>query len=98
MFQSKAYDYDSNKHSLAAVGSGKRVWYLWLDLRCVDVYFRIGDYRTIDWIHDSVKDQVRKKKLKSIAGIRGFIVNTLDSMEGWVLVGIIGIHMHLVVC
>lgn len=27
VFQSKAYDYDSNKHSLAAVGSGERVWY-----------------------------------------------------------------------
>ena len=26
VFQSKAYDYDSNKHSLAAVGSGERVW------------------------------------------------------------------------
>lgn len=28
VFQSKAYDYDSNKQSLAAVGSGERVWYL----------------------------------------------------------------------
>jgi len=27
VFQSNAYDYDSNKHSLAAVGSGERVWY-----------------------------------------------------------------------
>ena len=27
VFQPKAYDYDSNKHSLAAVGSGERVWY-----------------------------------------------------------------------
>ena len=27
VFQSKAYDYDSNKNSLAAVGSGERVWY-----------------------------------------------------------------------
>ena len=26
VFQSKAYDYDSNKPSLAAVGSGERVW------------------------------------------------------------------------
>jgi hypothetical protein len=26
VFQSKAYDYDNNKHSLAAVGSGERVW------------------------------------------------------------------------
>ena len=27
VFQSKAYDYDSNKHFLTAVGSGERVWY-----------------------------------------------------------------------
>lgn len=27
VFQSKAYDYDSDKTSLAAVGSGERVWY-----------------------------------------------------------------------
>ena len=26
VFQSKAYDYDNNKSSLAAVGSGERVW------------------------------------------------------------------------
>jgi hypothetical protein len=26
VFQSKAYDYDSNKNSLAAVGNGERVW------------------------------------------------------------------------
>jgi hypothetical protein len=28
VFQSKAYDYDNDKSSLAAVGSGERVWYL----------------------------------------------------------------------
>jgi len=55
-----------------------------------DADFRIGDYRTIDWVHDSVKDQFRKKKLRNMTGLRGVIVNTLDSIEGWVLVGIIG--------
>jgi chloride channel 3/4/5 len=55
---------------------------------CVD--FRIGDYRTIDWVHDSVKDQFRKKKLRSMTGVRGIIVNALDALEGWILVGIIG--------
>ena len=74
---------------------------LWLQLGVANVFgillprdkesnFRIGDYRTIDWVHDSVKDQFRKKKLRSMTGIRGFIVNVLDSIEGWVLVGIIG--------
>src|ERR1700733_514928 len=56
---------------------------------------RIGDYRTIDWVHDSVKDQFRKKKLRSMTGIRGVIVNALDAMEGWVLVGLIGLPSAL---
>ena len=51
---------------------------------------RIGDYRTIDWVHDSVKEQFRKKALRSMTGFRGFIVNMFDSMEGWIIVGIIG--------
>lgn len=56
-----------------------------------NVNVRIGDYRTIDWVHDSVKDQFRKKKLRSMTGLRGIIVNLLDSSEGWILVGLIGI-------
>ena len=51
---------------------------------------RVGDYRTIDWVHDSVKDQFRKKKLRGIQGFRGIVVNMLDALEGWILVGIIG--------
>lgn len=89
VFQPKMYDYDSNKDSLAAVGSGERVWY---SLPPSRFKLRIGDYRTIDWVHDSVKDQFRKKKLRSMTGLRGFIVNVLDSSEGWVLVGIIGTY------
>lgn len=88
VFQSKAYDYDSNKQSLAAVGSGERVWYVPRLRKALTV--RIGDYRTIDWVHDSVKDQFRKKKLRNMTGIRGVIVNALDAIEGWVLVGLIG--------
>jgi chloride channel 3/4/5 len=52
---------------------------------------RVGDYRTIDWVHDSVKDQFRKKHLRSMTGFRGVIMNALDALEGWVLVGIIGL-------
>jgi hypothetical protein len=59
---------------------------------------RVGDYRTIDWVHDSVKDQFRKKKLRAIPGIRGVIVNTLDALEGWVLVAIIGMSFQMCGC
>jgi hypothetical protein len=85
----KAYDYDADKHSLAAVGSGERVWFG----RSGPLFdgFRTGDYRTIDWIHDSVKDQFRKKKLRRMKGVRGAVLNFLDSIEGWVLVGVIGL-------
>ena len=42
VFQSKAYDYDANKSSLAAVGSGERVWYFPV-LRCFQIaYFVLG--------------------------------------------------------
>jgi len=41
-----------------------------------------------------VKDQFRKKKLRSIKGIRGFFKNALDAIEGWILVGIIGVHSN----
>jgi hypothetical protein len=61
----------------------------------VDINDRIGDYRTIDWVHDSVKDQFRKKKLRSMTGLRGIVVNLLDSSEGWVLVGLIGIPLKV---
>jgi hypothetical protein len=30
-----------------------------------------------------------------MTGIRGIIVNALDAIEGWVLVGVIGIHFHI---
>ena len=56
----------------------------------VEADCRVGDYRTIDWVHDSVKDQFRKKKLRGIQGFRGLLVNSLDAVEGWILVGIIG--------
>ena len=56
----------------------------------VEADFRVGEYRTIDWVHASVKDQFRKKKLRGIQGFRGLLVNSLDAVEGWILVGIIG--------
>ena len=31
--------------------------------------------------------------MRSITGLRGIIVNSLDALEGWVLVGIIGIPL-----
>ena len=52
---------------------------------------RIGDYRTIDWVHDSVKEKFRQKAMRGIPGIRGIIIRSIDALEGWVLAGIIGI-------
>ncbi|CCJ30639.1 unnamed protein product [Pneumocystis jirovecii] len=48
------------------------------------------DYNAIDWIHDSIKDAARAKKLRSIKGIQGWIKNIFDASQGWILVFFIG--------
>jgi len=74
---------------LSAVANASGIYHFVLLGYC-ELMSRIGDYRTIDWVHDSVKEQFRKKALRSMTGFRGFIVNMFDSMEGWIIVGIIG--------
>lgn len=51
---------------------GEHIWY--------------DNYNAIDWIHDTIKDAARAKKLRSIKGIRGWIKNTFDASQGWILV------------
>ncbi|EMR11796.1 hypothetical protein PNEG_00222 [Pneumocystis murina B123] len=52
--------------------NGEHIWY--------------DNYNAIDWIHDTIKDATRAKKLRSIKGIRGWIRNTFDASQGWILV------------
>ncbi|CAG8546478.1 15064_t:CDS:10 [Funneliformis mosseae] len=76
-FKRRSGAYDEDKQALVSEGSGIRVWY--------------DDYTTIDWIHDYVKERIRVRKLNSIKGIRGWIIQTYDGAQGWILVFLIGI-------
>ncbi|KAG4306003.1 hypothetical protein PORY_000913 [Pneumocystis oryctolagi] len=55
---------------------GEHIWY--------------DNYNAIDWIHDTIKDATRAKKLRSMKGIQGWIKNMFDASQGWILVFFIG--------
>jgi hypothetical protein len=74
--QRRSGAYDEDNHDLMQENNGIRVWY--------------ADYTTIDWIHDFVKERVRLRKLRSIKGPRGTILNALDGLQGWILMLLIG--------
>ncbi|KAI9097257.1 hypothetical protein DFS34DRAFT_659477 [Phlyctochytrium arcticum] len=58
----KSGDYDEEGSADDYVaGSGMRVWY--------------EDYTTIDWIHDTVKERIRLRSLRSIPGVKGWWIN-----------------------
>lgn len=56
---------------------GEHIWY--------------DNYNAIDWLHDTIKDATRAKKLRSIKGIQGWIKNTFDASQGWILVFLTGV-------
>ncbi|KAK9722806.1 hypothetical protein K7432_002427 [Basidiobolus ranarum] len=74
--KSGTYD-DKDNEALMGENNGIRVWY--------------DNYTTIDWIHDSVKERVRLRQIRSIKGARGWFVNSWDSAKAWILVGLIGV-------
>lgn len=52
---------------------------------------------TIDWIHDAIKDSLRRRKLrnkKHTEGIRGALANLWDGSQGWILATCIGENSH----
>ncbi|KAG0221388.1 hypothetical protein BGX31_009928 [Mortierella sp. GBA43] len=69
--------YDDAKEALVKENNGIRIWY--------------HNYTTIDWIHDFVKERVRLRHLRSMAGVRGLFKNRADSMKGWILVLLTGV-------
>ncbi|CAO1618827.1 unnamed protein product [Sympodiomycopsis kandeliae] len=62
--------------------NGIRVWY--------------DSYTTIDWIHDSIKESSRLRKIRRLRGIRGKLVNIWDGVQGWVIITITGIITALI--
>ncbi|KAK4055337.1 hypothetical protein OIV83_000620 [Microbotryomycetes sp. JL201] len=73
------YDGDFRHELEGEGGSGVRQWY--------------DNFHTIDWIHDSVKDSFRRRRLRqkrAAGGLRGLIINLWDGSQGWILVTLIG--------
>ncbi|KAI8453338.1 chloride channel [Phakopsora pachyrhizi] len=63
-------------------GNGIRVWY--------------ESYCSIDWIHELIKESIRRKKLVKLRGIAGGLRRCWDRSQAWVLVTLIGICTALV--
>ncbi len=57
-----------------------------------------NDYTTIDWLHDLVKDSVRRGEIRSAsgAGLRARAAAWWDSAQGWVAAFLIGILTAIV--
>ncbi|KAH8696060.1 putative voltage-gated chloride channel [Talaromyces proteolyticus] len=47
-------------------------------------------FTSIDWVHDSIKDGIRLRQLRSRKDFRGRVLALLDGAQGWVLVALIG--------
>ena len=56
--------------------NGIRVWY--------------SSYSSVDWLHDAIKDSVRRFRLKKRTSFRGRMRSRIDSSVGWIIVTIVG--------
>ncbi|KAJ3130097.1 hypothetical protein HK098_006156 [Nowakowskiella sp. JEL0407] len=56
---------------------GMRVWY--------------DDYTTIDWAHDHIKDKLRMRALRSIGGVKGWILKNYNASQAWILIFLVGV-------
>jgi chloride channel 3/4/5 len=62
---------------LSAQVNGLRVWY--------------ASFTSIDWLHDSIKDAVRRARLHSRKSMRGKVQVANDRFIGWFIVTIVGV-------
>lgn len=56
--------------------NGIRVWY--------------SSYSSVDWLHDAIKDSVRRFRLRKRTSFRGRLRSRIDRSVGWVIVTIVG--------
>ena len=56
--------------------NGIRVWY--------------SSYSSVDWLHDAIKDSVRRFRLRKRKSFRGRLRNRLDRSIGWIIVTLVG--------
>ncbi|GAA5950393.1 hypothetical protein JCM3765_004530 [Sporobolomyces pararoseus] len=75
----QGYDGEFKQELQGEGANGVRGWY--------------DNFHTIDWIHDAIKHSLRLRRLrrlKQTQGLRGWIKNSWDGAQGWVLVTLIG--------
>ncbi|KAJ3253282.1 hypothetical protein HK103_000776 [Boothiomyces macroporosus] len=53
--------------------------------------WKYDDYTTIDWIHDTIKDRIRQRKLKSLSGWKNKPQKLFDAAQAWLVLTIVGI-------
>ncbi|KAJ9474068.1 putative Anion/proton exchange transporter GEF1 (putative) [Pseudozyma hubeiensis] len=83
--KARAYDdakFEDEMNLPGASGNGVRVWY--------------ESYTTIDWIHDAIKESSRLRRIRNLKGVRGFVANGWDRLQGWIIVTITGIVTALI--
>ncbi|RAO71095.1 uncharacterized protein BHQ10_007107 [Talaromyces amestolkiae] len=47
-------------------------------------------FTSIDWVHDSIKDGIRLRELRSRKDFKGRMLALFDGAQGWILVALIG--------
>lgn len=61
------------------------------------MYFIFSDISLLlDWIHDRIKEGVRKRKFRDIPGIRGELMKASDASQAWILVTLIGVVVAII--
>ncbi|UZJ54253.1 hypothetical protein CBS101457_003573 [Exobasidium rhododendri] len=81
--KTRLYDDTSlQEEAQSSSDNGLRVWY--------------ESYTTIDWIHDSIKESSRLRRLRGRKGLSGILANTWDQFQGWLVVTITGILTALI--
>ncbi|KAI7961088.1 hypothetical protein MJO28_001577 [Puccinia striiformis f. sp. tritici] len=73
----REYDEEFREELIKQSGNGIRVWY--------------ESYCTIDWLHELIKESIRRKKLAQLTGWLGSLSRTWDKSQAWVLVTLVGI-------
>ncbi|KAG0767994.1 hypothetical protein G6F57_003515 [Rhizopus arrhizus] len=74
--------YDEDGQSLVKENTGVRVWN--------------ESYSSIDWIHDRIKEDIRKRKLNRIQGFQGHYMRAKDGAQAWIVVIITGAVVALI--
>ncbi|KAI7892094.1 chloride channel [Mucor mucedo] len=75
-FITRTGSYDEDRQGLVKESTGIRVW--------------SESYSSIDWIHDRIKEGVRKRRLQDVPGVRGELLKASDASQAWILVILIG--------